>query len=125
FVIATGSRPYRPPDIDFSHPRILDSDSVLELEDSPRSITIYGAGVVGCEYTSIFRNLGIKVNLVNMRGQLLSFLDDEIIDALAYHLREQGVVIRHNEVYERVEADGECVTLYLKSQKQIRSEYLL
>lgn len=125
FVIATGSRPYRPPDVDFSHPRILDSDTVLELMDSPRSVTIYGAGVIGCEYASIFRNLGIKVNLINTRGQLLSFLDDEIIDALSYHLREQGVLIRHNEEYEKVEADAEGVTLHLKSQKQIRTDYLL
>lgn len=125
FIIATGSRPYHPPDIDFSHARIVDSDSVLELESTPRSITIYGAGVVGCEYASIFRNLGIKVNLINNRGQLLSFLDEEIIDALSYHLREQGVLIRHNEEYERVEADDEGVTLFLKSQKQIRTDYLL
>jgi NAD(P) transhydrogenase len=125
FVIATGSRPYRPADVDFSHPRILDSDTVLELEDNPRSITIYGAGVIGCEYASIFRGLGIKVNLINTRGQLLSFLDDEIIDAVGYHLREQGVLIRHNEEYEKVEADAEGVTLYLKSQKQIRTDYLL
>ncbi len=125
FVIATGSRPYQPPGIDFNHPRILDSDSVLDIKDSPRSITIYGAGVVGCEYASIFRNLGIKVNLINNRGQLLSFLDDEIIDALSYHLREQGVLIRHNEEYEKVEADNEGVTLHLKSQKQIRTDYLL
>lgn len=125
FVIATGSRPYHPPDIDFSHPRVLDSDTVLELSDTPRSIAIYGAGVVGCEYTSIFRSLGIKVNLVNTRSQLLSFLDDEIVDALAYHFREQGVVIRHNEEYERVEPEDGCVTLYLKSQKQIRCDYLL
>jgi NAD(P) transhydrogenase len=125
FVIATGSRPYRPADIDFSHPRILDSDTVLQLAVSPRSITIYGAGVIGCEYASIFRSLGIKVNLINTRGQLLAFLDDEIIDAVGYHLREQGVLIRHNEEYEKVEADDEGVTLYLKSQKQIRTDYLL
>jgi NAD(P) transhydrogenase len=49
FVIATGSRPYHPSDIDFAHPRILDSDSVLNLKDNPRSLTIYGAGVIGCE----------------------------------------------------------------------------
>lgn len=125
FVIATGSRPYRPADLDFGHPRIRDSDTVLQLDASPRSITIYGAGVIGCEYASIFRGLGIKVNLINTRGQLLSFLDDEIIDALGYHLREQGVLIRHNEEYEKVEADDEGVTLYLKSQKQIRTDYLL
>ncbi|MBK8946726.1 MAG: Si-specific NAD(P)(+) transhydrogenase [Ignavibacteriae bacterium] len=125
FVIATGSRPYHPPDIDFSHPRILDSDSILNIEDNPRSITIYGAGVVGCEYASIFRGLMIKVNLINTRNQLLTFLDDEIIDALAYHLRENGVLIRHNEEYEKVEADEKGVTVYLKSNKQIRTDYLL
>lgn len=125
FVIATGSRPYRPEDVDFSHPRIVDSDTILDLKDHPRSITIYGAGVIGCEYASIFRGLRTKVNLVNNRSQLLSFLDDEIIDALSYHLRENGVLIRHNEEYERVEADDTGVTVYLKSNKKIRTDYLL
>lgn len=125
FVVATGARPYHPPDVDFTHPRILDSDTVLRLTTSPRSLTIYGAGVIGCEYASIFRGLRIKVNLVNTRDRLLSFLDDEIIDALSYHLSVNGVLIRHNEEYERVEADDGGVTLYLKSNKQIRSDYLL
>ena len=52
------------------------------LEHTPRSITIYGAGVIGCEYASILSNLDVKVNLVNTRDRLLSFLDDEITDAL-------------------------------------------
>ncbi|RMF02520.1 MAG: Si-specific NAD(P)(+) transhydrogenase [Chloroflexi bacterium] len=125
FVVATGARPYHPPDVDFSHPRILDSDTVLSLAETPRTITIYGAGVIGCEYASIFRGLKIKVNLINTRSQLLSFLDDEIIDALAYHLREHGVLIRHNEKYERVEADDRGVTLHLASNKIIRSDVLL
>ncbi len=125
FVIATGSKPYQPPDVDFSHPRILDSDSVLDLVGNPRSITVYGAGVVGCEYASIFRGLRIKVNLINSRDRLLAFLDDEIIDALSYHLREQGVLIRHDETYEKVEADDRGVRVYLKSNKQILSDVLL
>lgn len=125
FIIATGSRPYHPPDVDFSHPRIVDSDKLLRIPDNPKTVTIYGAGVIGCEYASIFRGLSIKVNLINTRPQLLSFLDDEIIDALAYHLRENGVIIRHNEEYEKVEADDTGVTIFLKSNKQIRSDYLL
>ncbi len=125
FVIATGSRPYHPDDIDFTNPRILDSDTILNLKSNPRSISIYGAGVIGCEYASIFRELKIKVNLINTRNQLLTFLDDEIIDALAYHLRENGVLIRHNEEYDKVVADNDGVTVYLKSNKQIKSEYLL
>lgn len=125
FIIATGSRPYHPDDIDFSHPRILDSDTVLKLQDNPRTISIYGAGVVGCEYASIFRGLKIKVNLINTRSQLLTFLDYEIIDALGYHLRENGVLIRHDEEYDRVVPDDKGITIYLKSNKQIRSDYLL
>ncbi len=125
FIIATGSRPYHPPDVDFSHPRIVDSDSGLSLTENPRSITIYGAGVVGCEYASIFRGLRIKVNLINSRDRLLTFLDDEIIDALSYHLREHGVIIRHDEEYKRVEADDRGVRLYLKSNKQIHTDTLL
>lgn len=125
FIIATGSRPYHPPDIDFSHPRILDSDTVLQLEHHPRSISIYGAGVIGCEYASIFRGLRIKTNLINTRDKLLSFLDDEIIDALSYHLREQGTLIRFSEEYASVEPDDHGVRLHLKSNKQIYSDYFL
>ncbi|MCA9213385.1 MAG: FAD-dependent oxidoreductase, partial [Planctomycetales bacterium] len=55
FVIATGSRPFRPPEIDFSHPHVFDSDTILELKETPHSISIYGAGVIGCEYASMFR----------------------------------------------------------------------
>jgi NAD(P) transhydrogenase len=124
-ILATGSRPYRPADLDFRHPRIVDSDTVLRLKETPRSITIYGAGVIGCEYASIFRGLRIKVNLINNRDKLLSFLDDEIIDALAYHLRERGVLIRHSEEYERVEADDSGVRVHLKSNKVIQSDVLL
>ena len=125
FILATGSRPYRPPDVDFSHPRVVDSDTVLQLKETPRSLTIYGAGVIGCEYASIFRGLRIKVNLINTRDKLLSFLDDEIIDALAYHLREHGALIRHSEEYERVEADDTGVRVHLKSNKVIHSDVLL
>ena len=125
FVIATGSRPYRPDDLDFSHPRILDSDSVLRLDRTPDSITIYGAGVIGCEYASIFCNLDVKVNLVNTRDRLLSFLDDEITDALSYHLRNQGTVIRHDEEYEQVEALDDGVVLHCKSGKKFKTDVLL
>ena len=125
FVIATGSRPYRPADVDFAHPRIKDSDTILKLDHTPDTITIYGAGVVGCEYASIFRNLGVKVNLINSRDKLLSFLDEEIIDAISYHLRDQGVVLRHDEEYARVEPVGDGVILHTKSGKRIKSDVLL
>jgi NAD(P) transhydrogenase len=124
-IIATGSRPYRPGDIDFNHPRVYDSDTILEMEHTPRSIIIYGAGVIGCEYASIFSGLGIKVDLINAREQLLSFLDHEISDALSYHLREGSVMVRHQEEYSSLELSDKLVTLHLKSGKRIHADALL
>ena len=125
-IIATGSRPYRPADVNFSHPRIYDSDTILKLNHTPRTLIIYGAGVIGCEYASIFCGLGVKVDLIDTRDRLLSFLDDEISDALSYHLRNSSVLIRHNEEYEKIEGvDGRGVVLQLKSGKRLKADALL
>ncbi|MDO3386377.1 Si-specific NAD(P)(+) transhydrogenase [Gilvimarinus sp. SDUM040013] len=124
-IIATGSRPYQPTDIDFNHPRIYDSDSVLDMQHTPRHLIIYGAGVIGCEYASIFSGLGVKVDLINSRDRLLSFLDDEISDALSYHLRDNGVRVRHSETYTKIEANDHGVTVYLESGKRITADAVL
>jgi NAD(P) transhydrogenase len=124
-VIATGSRPYRPVDVNFHHPRIYDSDTILSLGHTPRRIIIYGAGVIGSEYASIFSGLGVLVDLIDNRDQLLSFLDAEISDALSYHLRNNNVLIRHNEEYERVEGVENGVVLHLKSGKKIKADAFL
>ncbi|MDP3845448.1 MAG: Si-specific NAD(P)(+) transhydrogenase [Pseudomonas sp.] len=124
-VIATGSRPYRPLDVDFSHPRVYDSDTILNLSHTPRRLIIYGAGVIGCEYASIFSGLGVLVDLIDNRDRLLSFLDDEISQALSYHLSNNNVMIRHNEEYERIEGQEHGVILHLKSGKKIKADALL
>jgi NAD(P) transhydrogenase len=125
FVIAVGSRPYHPEGIDFDHPRVFDSDTILTLDHKPQSMTVLGAGVIGCEYASMFRNLSIKINLVNGRDELLDFLDDEISDALSYHMRERGVVIRHNEVYEKIEPLDDGVIAHMVSGKHFKTDVLL
>ena len=124
-VIATGSRPYHPDDVNFDHPRIYDSDTILTMDHTPRHIIIYGAGVIGSEYACIFTGLGIRVDLVNSRQHLLDFLDTEISDALSYHLREQGCTIRQDEEYKRVVADDHGVTLELQSGKKLRADAVL
>jgi NAD(P) transhydrogenase len=124
-VVATGSRPYRPLDVDFTHPRVYDSDTILGLSHTPRRLIIYGAGVIGCEYASIFSGLGVLVDLIDNRDQLLSFLDDEISQALSYHLSNNNVTIRHHEEYERIEGQEHGVILHLKSGKKIKADALL
>ncbi len=124
-VIATGSRPYQPAELDFSHPRVFDSDKILTLDYPIHKIIIYGAGVIGCEYASIFIGLDHKVDLINTQSQLLNYLDTEISDALSYYLRELGVLIRHNEQIDHLETHDDYVILHLQSGKKIKADAIL
>ncbi len=124
-LIATGSRPYRPNNVDFNHPGIYDSDTILQLDHTPRRMIIYGAGVIGSEYASIFSSLGVLVDLIDTRERLLNFLDKEVSGALGYHLRNNNVMIRHNETYQKIEGQDRGVTLHLKSGKVIKADALL
>ena len=126
FVIACGSHPYHPEDVPFDNIRVVDSDTILGMQELPGTLTVYGAGVIGCEYASAFKNIGVKVNLINTRARLLEYLDDEISSALSYHMRdEQGILIRQNEEYERVEVNENGVVLHLKTGKVVKSDMLL
>ena len=125
FIIATGSRPYRPDAVDFNHPLVFDSDTILTLKSSPRKVTIIGAGVIGCEYASIFAGMKMKVELINPADSLLSYLDTEITDALSYHLQNMGVRCRHQEHFKKLEYHKDHVITYLESGKKIKSDILL
>jgi len=125
FVIATGSRPYRPANVDFQHQLVFDSDTILNLKKSPRKVTIIGAGVIGCEYASIFGGLGCKVELLNPATSLLSFLDTEISEALSYHLRNVSVRCRHQEHFKQMEYHDDHIITFLDSGKKIKSDIVL
>lgn len=124
-MIATGARPWHPENVDFNHKCVFDSDSILDLAYEPRKVTIIGAGVIGCEYASIFGGLGCKVELINPATSLLSFLDTEISEALGYHLRDLGVRCHHNEHFSKLEYGNDHVVTYLESGKKIKSDVLL
>jgi NAD(P) transhydrogenase len=124
-IIATGSKPNRPKEIDFNCTHVFDSDTILQLKKTPEKIIIYGAGVIGCEYASIFRSLGAKVTLINPHKQILHFLDNEIIDALSYHFRDQGIRIKHNENCAKIDYKEDSLTMYLSSGKKITANALL
>ncbi|WP_051303014.1 Si-specific NAD(P)(+) transhydrogenase [Psychromonas aquimarina] len=124
-IIATGSRPYHPEDIDFSAANIYDSDTILSLDYQPKHIVIYGAGVIGSEYASIFRGLGVKTDLINTQNRLLSFLDDEMSDAISYHFRNSGIILRHDEAYKKIEAVKNGVVIHFKSGKKMKADCLL
>src|SRR5882672_10160455 len=96
-LIATGSKPHRPPEIPFDDKSVFDSDSILSMDRIPKSMIVVGGGVIGCEYASIFTALGVEVTLVDGRERLLPFLDAEISERLRAHLVSLGLSILFQE----------------------------
>jgi NAD(P) transhydrogenase len=126
FLIATGTCPARPEDIPFKENLVVDSDAVLQLKEIPRSMTVVGAGVIGCEYAAIFACLGTEVTLIESRPQMLEFADREIMDNLVYHLRDHEVILRLGESVKSVSInDKQRVVTTLESGKRILSDTLL
>jgi NAD(P) transhydrogenase len=114
-LLATGSVPSRPRNIPFEDPRLYDSDTILEMIRIPRSMAVVGAGVIGCEYTTIFAALGVSVTLIDGRDRLLSFLDGEISERLALQMDALGVSVRLNDNVASIDPESDQIRVQLKS----------
>lgn len=99
-LIATGSAPARPHLFPFGT-GIYDSDTILELDRLPKSLAVVGAGVIGIEYACTFSALGVEVHVVDGRGAILPFLDEEVSEALAGAMANCGIVFHLNERVEQ------------------------
>jgi len=111
-IIATGTRPLRPRDVPFDEAHIYDTDTILKIDNIPRTLAIIGGGVIGCEYACIFASLGVKVTLIEKKSRLLPFADEEIVNNLIYWMRHSGITLRLSEevVKITVEAKDRVVT---------------
>jgi NAD(P) transhydrogenase len=124
-VIAVGTTPARPPGVDFDDRTVLDSDGILHLDQLPKALTVIGGGVIGLEYASMAAALGVRVTLVEQRSRILDFVDDELVEALQYHLRGLGLAFRLGEKVEAVaRTPGGAVTV-LGSGKRIPSDVVV
>jgi len=122
FVIATGSKPREDPNIFTDGEVIMTSDHIQQnLSDFPESIAIVGAGVVGCEFATIFANFGrTKVHIINRSSRVLPFEDRDISSAVEKKFLEKGVIIHHNsqvKSLQRVKDHAELI-LVDKSGKE-------
>ncbi|GAA3869186.1 Si-specific NAD(P)(+) transhydrogenase [Saccharothrix violaceirubra] len=118
-VIAVGTTPARPDQVDFDEVRVLDSDEVLALEEIPPSLVVVGAGVIGIEYASMFAALGSRVTVVEQRERMLEFCDPEIVESLKFHLRDLAVTFRFGEKVVDVAVSESGTVTTLASGKRI------
>jgi len=124
-LVATGSRPFRPPGIPFDGHAVLDSDEMLQLDRSFESVVIVGAGPVGCEYASTFAAVGIKVWLVDIAERLLPMLDTEIADLVVSSMRRSGIELVLGSRVSAVERDDAAVVVELSGGRVLRAERLM
>ncbi len=125
-IIATGTKPAVSPTVPIDGHTIINSDQILQMAELPKTLIVVGGGVIGVEYACMFAILGTRVILVEKRPRLLEFADNEIVEALSYHLRDQRVTMRLNEEVAGVEAIATGgVVANLKSNKRIPGDALL
>ncbi len=123
-LIATGSRPRRPAEIPFDGWRVVDADEVLRLEAVPKSVLIYGAGVIGCEYACILRLLGVDTTLIDGRGTIMQYVDQEAALALKAAMEEIGIKFVLGSKYKEVKIRGASTLLKLENDANLEAEVL-
>lgn len=103
-ILASGSRPRGIPGMNVDEKNIMTSNGIHHITDFPKSLVIVGAGVIGCEFATIFANFGkTKVYLIDRAERILPFEDDDIADLVATNLEEKGVSILHSAKLERMD----------------------
>ncbi len=126
FLVAVGSFPHHPPGIDFAHVRIHDSDEILDIVEIPRELIVVGAGVIGCEYATMFAALGVHVTLVEPRDTLLPFLDREMAERLLQVMRGRlAMDVRLGVSVKTVAGHAEKVSVELADGTQLEACQLL
>jgi len=124
-IIATGSRPAQIPIFPFDGEHIMSSDDALNIKSIPKSLIIIGAGVIGCEFACIFKELGTEVTMVEMMPRAVSTEDPEISEILEKELKKKKIKLMTGVKVERVEGQHDGIHVYLADGKELVAEKLL
>jgi NAD(P) transhydrogenase len=125
FLIATGTRTYRPDNVPFNGLTILDSDEFLEMTKIPRSLIVVGAGVIGVEYATMFSALDVRVTLIEPRDTFLDFIDSTLIQEFIHEIRQNGVDLRLGSTVHTIEDGHDYVGVSLENGRHVRADMLL
>ena len=125
-VICTGTEPFLLPGVPFDEKKVFYTDNVFKMPKIPRTLSIVGGGIIGCEYASIFSILGVKVNLIEAREDILALTDREIRATLVQQLDLRKVNFCMNEcVTSLTKSKTGDVEVHLNSGKVLKTEMAL
>jgi dihydrolipoamide dehydrogenase len=130
-ILAMGSVPRDLPHIKADGKRIINSDHILKLGEMPKSMLVIGAGAVGCEFASMYHDLGTKVTLLEYFPQIVPLEDREVSQALERSFSRRGISVMTNARFDStkvdVTKDGVCLVVGPegKEPQELRAEQLL
>ncbi len=124
-LLATGTKPYRPDGMPFENDAVFDSDQILDMKSVPKSMIVYGAGVIGCEYAGMFSALGVDVTLIEPRTTILPFVDREVAETLIKMFQVSGMTIETGRIFESCELTADGVSLTMDDESVLSAQTLL
>jgi len=125
-IIASGSKPILLPFLDSSHPAVLTSEQALELKEVPESLLIIGAGVIGCEFASIFNPLGTEITMVEMMERILPTEDKRVAQTMERIFKKRGInIFTGTKLEEITEYREDGITARLDKGEKIEAEKIL
>ena len=124
-IVATGSETLDIAAFPCDHDKIFNSTSILELTKLPKSIAIIGGGYIGCEFASLFAELGVKVHIIEAMDSIVSAQGKDVSSFLSGAFAEKGIDIRTNSKVKSIEKIGAGVTVHLESGEEVSTEIAL
>ena len=124
-IIATGSRPASIPTFPFDGKKIISSNEAINLTDIPKSLLIIGAGVIGCEFACIYRELGSEVTMIEMLPRAVATEDYEISDLLEKELKKKKIKLYTDTRVNGVDVRDDGVHALLSDGKELTAEKVL
>lgn len=128
-ILATGSKAKSIPAVQVDRERIITSYEAMILKEKPETLTVIGAGAIGCEFAYFYNAVGTKVTIIELMPHILPNEDDEIAAALARDFKKQGIEMLTEAKVEKAVVNGEKVltTVVLKdgTRKELESDYAL
>jgi len=124
-IIATGSKPKELPFMKCDGKNILSSREILKMEELPKKLVVIGGGVIGCEFASIFNQLGVDVEIIEFLPNLIDMEDTEISKRLAMALKRNGIKLHLKTAVESYKETSNGILLKLSNGKEIESVKVL
>lgn len=124
-IIATGSEPFDVPAFPCDHKIIRNSTSILELTELPKTLAIIGGGYIGCEFASLFTELGVKVTILEALPSIIPTQPKAIVQALTKSFQKQGIDIQTNVYVEGINTSNAGADIQLAGGKSLQADMVL